>query len=279
MNSSARHELTGVTRHTLRFIKHNLAQYQPLFFIAAGLYALIGLFSASLEILGVGRSGSAEVFAVSGVESVLFAVVSAMIAVPLHNKILGGAFRGQAFVAANTIYYWLVETVLFAVFIGALFALQNLASHSTYDLTVSGENHGAIGSFWSIPILLVMLLFVLPLGVYYYTSIVTLLPHIAITPTQNIRWTWAFGLSKNYFWRIFIRFAAVGLITTVPFTIISIFVVTVLFESLETPNIVSSSFEIAFSSAFNSATVLFYISMASFIFLRLSNADRKISPD
>lgn len=273
MDNHSGRALSGVTHNTTRYLYRNMGQYTPLFIAAAVSYWLID--AAALNFGMVDGSPSGGAFSTASPwsflsSSLVYALISAAIAVPVHNQILNGPFQKQAFVAPNTLVYWFLESVGYLLIFASLFTLTNITTGTTVHIDSDGVEQVTQDAWWQSVGQVGVIVGGFLAAFYLSIRMVTLLPHVAVTKVSAIRWKWALSLSIGHVWGIMLRFMAVGLLMSLPG-----FLYSFAFE-LWNPSDAHGAARIvdylffAINAIASSATVLFCVSLASFIFLKLS---------
>jgi len=272
MNNQSKPTLAGVTHHAARYFFRNFGRYSPLLIAASISYwladsAILYLSAADGSLFSdESVSGQQWAFLFS---SLISALISAAIAVPVHNYVLNGPFRNKGIVAPNTLVYWSLESGCYLLVFVSFFILTNMTTGTTVHIDRDGAAQVTHDAWWMSAGAVGVIVAGFLASLFLSTRMVTLLPHVAVTEVSAIRWSWAFSLSKGHFWGIFLRFMAVGLLTAVPAALFSFAYAWVGDDATGVANGIDYLFS-AINALTSAVFVLFFATLASFSFLKLS---------
>lgn len=257
MLRNGNHALTGVTRAALTFLPGNSVAYSIFLILAVSTYMAV-------EVL-IGEGFIPEnLGGMLGFENFPFilslaltALATALFATPLHCFIIMGSRSYVPLYAGRVVIFACVE---FLLSLTAFLGVQTLLTAVDTATSIGVE------FYWAAAIL--------SAAAFFGVIAATVLPHVAITPVKDLNIHDAIALSSGFRWSIFARFLRLsmflGLIAFGGGRLISS-----LTTNLPPDNTVIGYYApLLFESLWYSVSALIFVTLASMIYLRLTDHKR-----
>lgn len=249
--------LNGVTRDTFRFILAYKQNYAVFFAVAIFAFTITDFISLEGD-QTVGFSVALEFY-----DAALLAISTAIVAVPLHRFIIEDQFSLLPKHIANATLFAGLEFLLSIVSLAALFWVFGGLNF------LSGIFSG--GLFWISFLLwsavgLALFLCSIGLGVI----LTTVLPHIAVTQATKLDLKYSLRLSRGFRVSIFLRLFRLSVLAGIALSLVAFLTNSNNLASRSDETAIEYYVSLLMQNSLYAVVVILFITLASFIYLRLS---------